>query len=268
MSRRAVGWALVVAVVAAPTAAVAQHHHHHHHEEGGDAEPAERAPAIQGHVGITVEGGQVDAFAGDRSYQGASLMVGARRDRYEAMVHVPIYRITLGAASHVGLGDMHLMAGYVAVVREHYEAGVSAGVMPPLGDDTNGLAMGHWMVMAGGFARAHRGRLGGDLHVGYGGAPAGGGHAEHGVPAWPPVNPMNGHELRATANLNIAVAGDMGVATRGVVAVPLGTGDVLGFVGAGATYQLGRYTVGAGAGHGLAGHTAALVVTANVMSGF
>lgn len=91
---------------------------------------------------------QVDAFGETRDYQGLAVMGGARFEAFELSGHVPFYRIELGPESHAGLGDVHAEAGWIALA-DSVEAGLSLAVMPPLGDDEFGLAMGHWMVMAG-----------------------------------------------------------------------------------------------------------------------
>lgn len=263
---------IAATVLAVGGVARAQHHHHHHHHHGsgddGGEEMAAAAPSVHLHAMLSVESGSVDAFAGERDYQGAILMMGARRGAFELMGHVPFYRIQLGGNSGTGLGDVHVEGRWVALSAGRTEVGLSAGAMPPFADDDQGLGMGHWMIMAGGFARASRGQLSGQLSVGYGGALGGHGHSEHGVDVWPPVSPMNAHELTTKLGAAIAIAGGVGLDLALHTGTPLGDGAFLGIAGGGVTYDLGRFRLGAGARHGFAGHTADLVLSSYVMASF
>ena len=64
-------------------------------------------------------------------------------------------------------------------------------------------------------------------------------------------------------------AGGPEVLTYGDVADPvIGDGDVLALVGGGVGYRIGRMEVGLGVRHGLAGHTAGLVASSDVMASF
>lgn len=262
---------LALLMLSALPVARAQHHHGHagHESTGSMGEHGvDRAPGLVLHAGLHLESGRAEAFGADRDYQGVALMVGARRGRFELGLHLPVYRIELGSAASTGLGDMHLMGRWIAWMRGTTEIGMSAGYMPPFGDDEGGIGMGHSMIMAGGFARASRGRWTGEITLGYGGSLGSGGHAEHGVLVWPSVSPMNGKEIRSTAQLGIDVSHGVGVSLSGLGAVPVGNGAFLALAGAEVTYRLGRYTAGAGARHGLAQHTANLVLTSSLMGMF
>lgn len=241
--------------------AAAQHHHHDHGTDGGsDA-------AVTGAAGLAVETGHVEAFGERREYQGVAFMGSARIGSFELAAHLPLYRIELGPESHAGLGDVHLEAGWIALHRP-VEAGVTLAVMPPLGSDEYGLAMGHWMLMGGAFARASRGRASGSLSLGYSSTLGGEGHAEHGVPAWPPVSPMNAREIRAVVGARVALWRWLGAAASASAAAPVGDGDFLAQAGGGLVGQIDRFEVGVEASHGLAGHTAGLVVGSHFVFAF
>jgi hypothetical protein len=253
--RRIAERAVAIAITAAlPSAAAAQHHH------GG-------GPGAQVHAGVSAEMGSVEFLGGDRDYQGLAVSAGVRLASVELAAHVPFYRIELGGEWGSGPGDPHLEARWVARVGG-LELGPSVAVMPPLGDDADGLGMGHWMIMAGGTARATRGRLLASASLGYGGSPGGGDHAEHGGGVWPPVAPMNAHEIEAALHARVALGRGFGVAAALSGAAPLGDGDLLALAGLGATVHLGMFELGVGLGHGLLDHPAALRATTHVMASF
>jgi hypothetical protein len=216
-------------------------------------------------AGVHIESGVVDAFGGDRGYQGVMAMAGARWRAFELGAHLPAYRIELGSERQVGLGDVHVMGRYVALSRGETEIGGAAGVMLPVGDDEVGLGMGHWMAMAGGFVRGGSGPIRGELSLGYAGALGSAGHAEHGVLVWPPVAPMNAREVRADATVSATLWRQLGASVTSLAAIPLGDGEFIALVGGDITYRVGRVTVTAGARHGLAHHTLGLAWSAGVM---
>ncbi len=238
---------------ALPSAAAAQHHH------GG--------PGAMVHAGVSAEMGSVEFLGGDRDYQGLAVSAGLRLASVELAAHVPFYRIELGGEWGSGPGDPHLEARWVAMAGG-VELGPSLAVMAPLGDDADGLGMGHWMFMAGGFARATRGRLSAGASLGYGGSPGGGDHAEHGGGVWPPVAPMNAHEVEAALHAQVALGGGFGVAAGLSGAAPLGDGDPLALAGLGATFHVGMVELGVGLAHGLLDHPAALRATTHVTASF
>jgi hypothetical protein len=228
----------------------------------------EHGHSLMLHAKLSFETGRAETFGADRDYQGVALMLGARRDRFELMLHVPAYRVQLGANTGSGLGDVHLMGRYALWKRGMNELGLSAGVMPPFGDDEDGVGMGHWMAMGGAFARGSRGRFDGELTLGYGGALGGEGHAAHGVLLWPGVAPMNGQEIRSTARVGVDLASGVGASVSGLAAVPVGDGLFMALIGGELSYSMGHYTLAVGARHGLASHTARLVLSTSVMAMF
>lgn len=252
--------AILVALALLPGRALAQHHHH--------APANDQDQAIAAHAGLTFEVGRVDAFGAARDYQSIALMAGVQRGALELLLHAPYYRIELGADWGTGLGDLHVEARWRAIERGAFAAGLSLAVMPPLGDDDEGLAMGHWMVMTGGFARVSRGRLSAAAVLAYGGSLGDGGHEEHGVDVWPPVAPMNAHEIEASLRPRLELGRGVAISAGLSGAAPIGDGDLIGLVDGGATIALGRVELGVRVGHGLAGHPGGLRGGTEVMASF
>lgn len=260
-------WIAGLAVLCTSGAVWGQHHHHH----GGSAdEPAgpSAAPRIHFQLGVSAEAGRVEAFAAESDYQGLALMVGASRGDIEAGAHMPFYRIDLGGRDGTGLGDVHLEGRWMGLSLDGVQAGFAVGVMPPFGDDDDGLGMGHWMVMTAAVARWSRGRVSAEGRLGYNGAIGGGGHAEHGVPVWPPVAPMNAHELALAGVVGVALGRGVGVSVQLSTAAPLGEGEFLALAGAGGSVTLGKIELGLGLRHGFSGHTAGLVASGHAITSF
>jgi hypothetical protein len=255
---RRIAEAILVALALLPGRALAQHHHH---------APA-GAQTIAAHAGLAFEVGRVDAFGGARDYQSIALMAGVQRGAIELLLHAPYYRIELGAEWGSGLGDVHAEVRWRAIERGAFAAGLSLALMPPIGDDDEGLAMGHWMIMTGGFARVSRGRLSAAAALAYGGGLGGGGHAEHGVDVWPPVAPMNAHEIEASLRPRLELGGGVAVSAGIAGAAPLGDGELIGLIDGGATIALGRFELGVRVGHGLAEHPGGLRGGTEVMASF
>ncbi|HEY8143109.1 MAG TPA: hypothetical protein VIG06_10570 [Kofleriaceae bacterium] len=216
---------------------------------------------------MSLEVGRVEAYGAPRDYQGLAAMAAARFRFVEVAAHVPVYRIELGPDTYSGLGDVHFEVGWIAI-QHPVEAGVAFAVMPPLGSDDHGLAMGHWMLMGSAFARASRGRVSGAATVGYGSRLGEGGHAAHGMPVWPPVAPMNAREIRGTLDARVALWRSLAATFAAAAAAPTGDGEVLGLVGGGLAAGLGRIEIGLTASHGVAGHTARLVIGSHMMISF
>jgi hypothetical protein len=270
-AERIAALAVGLAALAAGHRGAAAQHHHHHHAAGDDAAVA--PPSVTAMAMLSLEVGTVEAFAGDRDYQSASVMASARHRQAELMVHLPYYRLELGSTWETGVGDAHIEGRWHAlsapgVLGGDLAGGVSFAVMPPLGDDDLGLAMGHWMLMAGTFASYSSGRFSASGSLGWGGALGGGGHAEHGGGVWPPVSPMNAQEIELSIAPQLALGYGIGVSAGLSGAAPIGDGKVIGLVRAGATIALGRFEVGLGAGHGVAGHPGGLRVGTHVMAMF
>jgi len=263
---RAVARALAAVAVAAglPLPAAAQHRHH------GSGAATGGAHRLHIHAGVSAELGSVEFVGSERDYQGLAVMAGARLGSAELHAHVPFYRIDLAGDWSEGPGDPHLEARWVALALAGgaLEAGPSFAVMPPIGDDEHGLGMGHWMLMAGGFARVTSGRLGASASLGYAGALGEGGHSHHGGGVRPPVAPMNAHEIDASLEGRVALVRGFGLAATLSGAAPLGDGELLALAGAGATFRLGPVELGLGLAHGLFEHPAALRASTQVMASF
>lgn len=259
---------LVALAIDGRTAAAQHHHHHAGGEEASAAEPSVSTMAM-----LSFEVGTVEAFSGDRDYQSASVMASARYRQAELMIHVPFYRLELGNTWGDGVGDVHAEGRWHAlsasgVLGGDVAGGVSFAVMPPFGDADQGLAMGHWMLMAGTFASYSRGRFGASASLGWGGGLGGKGHAEHGGGVWPPVAPMNAQEIELSIAPQLSLGHGIGVGAGLSGAAPIGDGKVIGLVEAGATIALGRFELGVGVGHGIAGHPGGLRGGTHVMAMF
>lgn len=269
-AERIVGLAVGLAALAAGhREAGAQHHHHH----GGGEQASATQPSVSAMAMLSFEVGTVEAFSGDREYQSASVMGSARYRQAELMVHVPYYRLELGKTWADGVGDAHIEGRWHAlsasgVLGGDVAGGVSFAVMPPLGDDDLGLAMGHWMLMAGIFGSYSSGPFSASASLGWGGALGGGGHAEHGGGVWPPVSPMNAQEIELSIAPQVEFGHGIGVGVGLSGAAPIGDGKVIALVQAGATLALGRFELGVGVGHGIAGHPGGLRGGTHVMAMF
>ena len=249
--------------------AAAQHNHHHQ----GGGEEAAAAPSVTAMAMLSLEVGTVEAFANDRDYQSASVMASARHRQAELMIHLPYYRLELGPTWVDGVGDAHIEGRWHAlsasgVLGGDLAGGVSFAVMPPLGDDDLGLAMGHWMLMAGTFGSYSSGRFSASGSLGWGGALGGSGHAKHGGGVWPPVSPMNAQEIELSIAPQLGLGYGIGLGAGLSAAAPIGDGKLIGLVRVGATIALGRFEVGLGAGHGVAGHPGGLQIGTHVMAMF
>lgn len=248
--------ALPILVFCAPAAA---QHAHGHHPVG--------ASATSGHAGLSFQIGSVTSAGAVRDYQGVALMAEGRRGPVELALHLPFYRIEVGTRWGTGAGDPHLEARWVALSGGAFEAGVSAAVMPPLGDDEAGLAMGHWMIMSGGFARFARGRLAATATLTYGEA-LGGGHDHHHGDVAPAVAPMNSREIAASVAPRLRLGHGVGLGTIVSGAAPIGDGALIGAVDVTATLALGRIELGIGAGHGFFDHPAGLRGGTHIVASF
>lgn len=265
---------LAATTFAAVPAARAQHHHDHHDHHDHDAsEPSpevggSHATPIYGHAVLQIESGAAEAFGAERDYQSVALMLGLARGKFEVMAHLPAYRVEINDYTGRGLGDAHLMGRWMGLAARGTELGMFVGAMAPTGDFQEGISMGHWMGMAGLVTRAKRGRYSAALSLGYGGVLGGGDHVGPGPAVAPFVSPMNRQEIRSNATLGIGLAHGFGVSLTGLGVVPLGEGEFLGQIGGEVSYPLGRFALAMGARHGLAGHTAGLVIGSSLMVGF
>ncbi len=226
---------------------------------------------MSGHAGLSLQLGTVSSSSGARrDYQSVALMAGGRWGPAELALHVPFYRIEVGSTWGEGAGDPHIEARWIALAGGAVEAGLSVAVMPPLGDDEAGLAMGHWMIMSGGFARVSRGRLSTSATLTYGEALGDGaeGHAHHHGGVTPAVAPMNPREIEASITPRVQLGRGVGLGAIVSGAAPLGDGQLIGAVDVMATVALGRFELGVGAGHGLFDHPSDLRGGTQIVASF
>lgn len=249
--------AAALPILASSAPASAQHAHGSH----------STGSSTSGHAGLSFQVGRVTSAGAVRDYQGVALMADGRRGPVELALHVPFYRIEVGTRWGTGAGDPHLEGRWVALSGRALEAGVSAAVMPPLGDDEAGLAMGHWMIMAGGFARFTRGRVAVAAALTYGEALGGGNGHHHGDVA-PPVAPMNAREIAGALAPRVQLGHGVGLGTTVSASAPLGDGQLIGAADVTATVALGRFELGVGAGHGFFDHPAGLRGGTHIVASF
>jgi hypothetical protein len=79
---------------------------------------------------------------------------------------------------------------------------------------------------------------------------------------------MNGQQIELSLAPQLALGYGIGLGAGLSAAAPIGDGKLIGLVRVGATIALGRFEVGLGAGHGVAGHPGALRVGTHVMAMF
>lgn len=250
LALRSIAIAAVLMAVAPPTA----HAQHQHHAPG----PGGARDDLSAAMGLTFEVGQVDILADEHAYQQVGIQADARWRRIGVSLHLPYYRIDLGPSWDGGLGDPHLRASHLILERAGLSLSGSFAVMAPLGDEDLGLGMGHWMFMAAADAELTRGRLGLAASFGYGGGLSSADHADHG--AWPPVAPMNGSELEASAGARLGVLPPLDISAGLAAGLPLEDGATLVAVRAGLDLSLGPTRTGLTISRGLADHPLDLAV--------
>ncbi len=241
--------AAVGGALSSPAIALAGHEHHHPAPEPG------AQPGVSGEAMVELQVGQVEQFGETRDYRAIGVGGGCRLGRFEVALHVPLFWIELGTEWRSSVGDPHLAAQWAALSRPWLEAGPSLAIMVPAGDDDLGLGMGHWMTMAGGFARARQGRLSLGADIAYArilGDSAG--HAEHGGGVWPPIMPMNAQEVSGSLAGAIELAAIVAIGVRLTGSLPIGDGERLGFGALTAAAHWHRLVFGLELGHGLLGN--------------
>jgi hypothetical protein len=178
------------------------------------------------------------------------------RGRLGANATDGLYHINENGLSNYGLGDA-MFAGHATVLAtERMQAGIALHVMVPTGSETEGLGMGHTMVMPSVWAAWQLHPLAIHASAGFSRAltSLGGGHHDHG-PA-PLVDPMNMQELTWSAGAELAVGHGMQVGGRTLGGVPVGTSaaGVTRVIGAGrVAWSTSRVSTGLEVQVGLAG---------------
>lgn len=202
----------------------AEHQAEHHGSLLGAHHRHAHGPSFAVSIALIAANYDAKLYSGD--YQG--LVAGARwaRGRFGAAVTMPAYRIQKNGAAVGGIGDAMAHGHLTLVSRGSVAAGIMVMVSAPTGNDTEGLGMGHVMVMPEAWAAWATPSLAVMGSVGYsqslGGANA---HAKHGGGMWPLVDPMNASELPFGVTAMFALAPPLGAGARIAGAVPIGDGD-------------------------------------------
>lgn len=169
-------------------------------------------------------------------------------------VTVPYYRLTRDSAVTRGLGDVASSLRVTAYrnTTAHFAGGVEYAMTFPSGTASDGLGMGHYMLMPGAWARVELGkvmllgRLGYGRRLGGMSMPQMAGH-HMAVSPVPVVDPMNESELTHTLAVAYEVHAMLDAQARLWGASPVGPQDGVTreMVAAGAQLNLGHVDVGA-----------------------
>jgi hypothetical protein len=206
------------------------------HDHGGHA-PA----ATDGFIAtVGLVAATYDAMLFDGDYQGLTGSLAYARGRFVVGAAGSAYRLQKNGKIVRGSGDAIVHAQADLVTRGRTTAGVVLAVMLPLGNDDDGLGMGHVMAMPGIYMRASRGRIAVASTVAYGrGLGNEAVHAEHGG-VWPLVEPMNYHELTFAWTATLALASQLRAGLRVAGGAPLGDGDGRVSAGVRSVWTAGR----------------------------
>lgn len=240
---------LFVALVAgAPRVAVAEHQH------GAAPASASAEGGSELSAGVSVVAARFETKLYEGHYQGITPSVGWSRGRFAVAANLPVYWIERNGAGYSGLGDAFVHGQATVVDRGRGRAGVVLGVSAPTGDASDGLGMGHVMVMpaAWGSWRAGRATLGGSLGYARALGEGSGGHHDH-AGAWPLVEPMNRAELTWTATLDVALATRWRAGLRAGGAAAIGEGEGRATTGVRAAWAWGRGETGVEIAAGVVG---------------
>ena len=216
---------LVIAAAAlglADAPAFAQHDHgadshegdHHHHAHG-------RSYVLG--AGLSLVGASFDTMAYSGNYQGVMPSVHWSNARFAAHASTGFYRVAENGAEFYGLGDAAVHGQVRLVDVASFDAGISAGISLPTGDERHGMGMGHTMIMPGVFASwlaAPRVRFA--TSVGYSRALGSADGHDHG--AWPLVSPMLMAEVSWNAGADVLVARHVSAGARSSGGLPAGEG--------------------------------------------
>jgi hypothetical protein len=234
----------IAAVVALATPALAEHDHSHHHH-------AVESTFV---ASIGALAATYDSMFYEGDYQGATLGAKWSRGRFEVGAAGAAYQIDRNGLTYRGFGDLMVHGAATIVENDGLAAGAHLMVMVPVGEEMDGLGMGHWMVMpaAWGTYAKPRGSIGGS--IGYArGIGSENAHAEHGGgAAWPLVDPMSFSEVTFDATGMLALAESLRAGVRMLGALPFD--DDARLIGAARiAWRTGRLETTAEAQLGIAG---------------
>ncbi len=215
--------AVVVAVgTSAPRLARADHHDMVMSSDGDHENSSFDA-------GVSLVAARFDStyYAGD--YQGVVPTLGWSRGQFAVTAMIGLYRLAENGLSLYGQGDA-MVQGVVRVLdTEKCHVQVALGVSAPTADVTNGLGMGHTMMMPSTGGGCSVGKVALNATVGYARALADLEDHVHGM--WPLVEPMNMSEITWGGGATYSVRRDIRVGARiggGVPIVAPGIDRVIG----------------------------------------
>jgi hypothetical protein len=216
---------VVIVVVLASAPAYAQHDHgadepvdhdDHHHHHGH-----ERPYVVS--AGLALVAASFDTMAYSGNYQGVVPTVRWSNERFAALASGAVYRVAENGAEFYGLGDAGVHGQARLVAADGFDAGVSAGVSFPTGDERHGMGMGHVMVMPGLFASwAAAARVRFASSIGYSRALGSADGHDHG--AWPLVSPMLMAEVSWNAGADVRLPHHVTAGARASGGLPAGEG--------------------------------------------
>lgn len=155
-------------------------------------------------------------------YQGLLATLVVSHPWFTADVTLPGFRIAQIGSHAYGLGDVlvDLRANLYRSADDTFVAGPEFAATLPTGRASDGLGMGHVMLMPGGFVQWHTSEVSLIVQVAYGRALANGDHAHHTGPL-PIVNPMNRSELEHAIGGSLRLHPNLQATTRLLGAVSL-----------------------------------------------
>jgi hypothetical protein len=170
-------------------------------------------------LAATFSPSQADNMYYGGNYEGVSAGGDGTYGRWSGGASWSYYRVLRNGDEQYGIGDL-VAQGQCALVQESaVQAGVTAAVSVPTGDQELGLGMGHGMMMPAAYAVGHAGRMVLTGSFGYSRALTSGNHV-HGMA--PLVEPMNMSELTWTGGGDVAIAAGVRAGARFSGGVPVG----------------------------------------------
>lgn len=230
----------VLVLAASPAIAWAEHDHAHMQHDEAPAPGDARDVRITGMFGVVAASYSNTLYAGD--YQGVRLGLGVARGPFEVGLELPAYRLRKNGLLLRGIGDVGVHASWSALQRPHGAVGIAAMAGIPTGNATDGLGMGHLMLMGHVYGTWTAGRTTLTGAVGYARALGSASeHANHGGGTWPLVDPMTTSELTASASVARALGASLSAGAGVTYAEPLDLGERRLVVEAGLGWHRGRY---------------------------
>ena len=174
-------------------------------------------------AGLSLVAARYDQMLYDGDYQGFAPVLRWSNARFAVSASMPFYRLVENGRTLYGPGD-GVVAGQVTHQHAAWLGGIVVAVSLPIGEQRNGLGMGHAMVMPAMFVAVAIDRVRLGATAGYGRALGNPGE-EHDHGQWPIVEPMNLAELTWGASGDVAIVRSVTAGARLLGAVPIGDGQ-------------------------------------------